>query len=773
MQRIYIKGYEPMNFPDEMSQPEIKIVIDKMIAGKVGVQEPVKPPSMLETAGSAAMSGITSPAARAFASGAVLGADRPINALASSAGTYFNQPNDANKKSFPQLMSENMAQEKNNDAQRAQGDPVGTIAGNVLSYLTPGSGAHALFMLGAKAAGLIKGASTVAKIGRLATAGAGGVGAAEGTHSLLNAPTSISNPMTYAHTIADVVPQAAIAGAIGPAQMGIGKIVGPALAQITKTPLEAMQKYGGAVRELLDAIGKAKIGAVPITGPLAPPVNAAAIRAASRQEGNIAANILSTASQPIPEKAAADAAAKGIYSLVNIDKTRNLMQAIVDRGAKAPSEEATVKAAEMWLKKYVPTGTTSVFQMKPSPKGMDPHAQADAFMADLTDEDQITNAFREWATREPVTKSSTPTPKVNATEPTPPSAPVVIPEAINPSGTVEQQIAYARNHLPPGVTIDEFNADVAAYEKNIERHNKAWEQYRQDKVENPRAAAGNANVDDMLMPGYDFEDKYGIVNPPKETNILSDAEMPVKSKSASTPAKANFDLITETPDISTQLAIELKKTLQEEGKAAYNNAAAPAYLRLLTQAARETRFAIERAAQSSGRQDYVDNMRILAQKMGAISAIKRSLGNAIDVQPAVAQRLVETINAVNKTAKLFSSRLAVFDKQFGTDFVNQAKFAHTARQLGPKGSPRLLPEINHALAPALIAGVAGTGYYRTKDPHWLALAALTSPRLATEAIGVAGTPAAQKIIPILASQIARYVNQTTTQPTIGSINKKR
>ena len=107
-------------------------------------------------------------------------------------------------------------------------------------------------------------------------------------------------------------------------------------------------------------------------------------------------------------------------------------------------------------------------------------------------------------------------------------------------------------------------------------------------------------------------------------------------------------------------------------------------------ALKETRKDIKDALiQTAKGTEYETQMQDVAKKLDALDKIKQVVGKTSDTREARAESIVRNINNLGKEKK--REWLKDFENVFGGDYLNQAKMAQLAEQMGNEGKGSLLP----------------------------------------------------------------------------------
>lgn len=133
------------------------------------------------------------------------------------------------------------------------------------------------------------------------------------------------------------------------------------------------------------------------------------------------------------------------------------------------------------------------------------------------------------------------------------------------------------------------------------------------------------------------------------------------------------------------------------------------------------------SADASGVPEYADKMRSLAQKYKAADKLEQFLGKSAQTREARQESFVANLFGKNKKDRVRA--VQGIQDLFGGDFLNDAKNAHLAAQLGEDGRASLLPtqSTGRALLGVAAAPLTAGGSL-----------ALTSPRLAAGALATSG-----------------------------------
>ena len=181
----------------------------------------------------------------------------------------------------------------------------------------------------------------------------------------------------------------------------------------------------------------------------------------------------------------------------------------------------------------------------------------------------------------------------------------------------------------------------------------------------------------------------------------------------------------------------LKQIFQQEAKGAYGYEGSPEYQQLMKELGAMTRNQIQSFAKREGKTVYIKNMADISKKLNVVKGLKKFIGREVDIQPErAAQKLSRTFEK-GAHNKIFLKRLKEFDKEFGTNFEDDALLMKSAADLSPSGQP---PLIRAGIAPLSTVG-SGIGAMYTGRPEMLAglLAPYAlSPRMASLAISGLG-----------------------------------
>lgn len=212
---------------------------------------------------------------------------------------------------------------------------------------------------------------------------------------------------------------------------------------------------------------------------------------------------------------------------------------------------------------------------------------------------------------------------------------------------------------------------------------------------------------------------------------------------------------------------ELKKSFQDVASKYYGTDNAPAYINAVKGAGHEARQSLLDAAKISGVPEYGEKMATVADKIKTAEQLNSFLGNVLESKPLVAQRMFETLQ--HKGAKNLEklATLQKFDEQFGTDFMQQADNAITAKRLGKSGTPALLTQLRTGFAntPLLIGGAAaGSLGYLSGEPKYSLLGILGGALATSPAVWTAGMQTGR-----IASKAADAAMRAA--PDLGNISK--
>lgn len=159
------------------------------------------------------------------------------------------------------------------------------------------------------------------------------------------------------------------------------------------------------------------------------------------------------------------------------------------------------------------------------------------------------------------------------------------------------------------------------------------------------------------------------------------------------------------------------------------------YVSALKEARHQMADDLAKTAEASGRPEYAEAMRSMAQKLRKADDLKTFLGKSAQTREQRAESFISTLFGKNKEER--RRAVQAMGEIFGEDFLEQSKLANLAAELGDDGRAGLLPRQftgRAALGPALGAGL---GYAAGIAPATPAFA-LSSPRIAAGALELAG-----------------------------------
>lgn len=202
---------------------------------------------------------------------------------------------------------------------------------------------------------------------------------------------------------------------------------------------------------------------------------------------------------------------------------------------------------------------------------------------------------------------------------------------------------------------------------------------------------------------------------------------------------------------------EFKRDMQRAAEDAFGKETNH-YLTNLKIGSRVARMSIEEAARAKGGEAgklYVDLMGRAAGKVSLLKFMGRQLGNSVEVQEKRAEGFISNIFGKNKT--VVQQRLADLDSKFGTNFLEQARNANYAKELGPNGVPQMLSThpTGRSLIGMALGGAAGA-----------AVGAVTgdSPKTGALIGAVASSPRAGAMMLGASSQITGFVRRMVANP---------
>lgn len=113
------------------------------------------------------------------------------------------------------------------------------------------------------------------------------------------------------------------------------------------------------------------------------------------------------------------------------------------------------------------------------------------------------------------------------------------------------------------------------------------------------------------------------------------------------------------------------------------------YVTALKEARHQMASDLATTAEQSGKPEYVDAMRSMAQKLRKADDLKTFLGKSAQTREQRAESFVSTLFGKNKEER--RKAVQAMGEIFGQDFLNESKLANLAAELGPEGKAGLLP----------------------------------------------------------------------------------
>lgn len=162
------------------------------------------------------------------------------------------------------------------------------------------------------------------------------------------------------------------------------------------------------------------------------------------------------------------------------------------------------------------------------------------------------------------------------------------------------------------------------------------------------------------------------------------------------------------------------------------------YVSALKEARHQMADDLATTAEASGKPEYVDAMRSMAQKLRKADDLKAFLGKSAQTREQRAESFISTLFGKNKEER--RKAVAAMGEIFGEDFLAESKLAGLAAELGDEGKAGLLPRQftgRSALGPSLAVLSGSFGPLGAALPPL----ALASPRIAAgtlEAARLAG-----------------------------------
>lgn len=164
------------------------------------------------------------------------------------------------------------------------------------------------------------------------------------------------------------------------------------------------------------------------------------------------------------------------------------------------------------------------------------------------------------------------------------------------------------------------------------------------------------------------------------------------------------------------------------------------YVSALKEARHQMADDLTATAEASGRPEYVEAMRSMAQKLRKADDLASFLGKSAQTREQRAESFVANLFGKNKEER--RRAVAAMGEIFGEDFLQEAKLASMAAELGEGGKASLMPRQFNGRS--LLAPLAGgsLGYALGGEEGGAIGLALGSPRLASGALRLSGGAAA-------------------------------
>jgi hypothetical protein len=176
------------------------------------------------------------------------------------------------------------------------------------------------------------------------------------------------------------------------------------------------------------------------------------------------------------------------------------------------------------------------------------------------------------------------------------------------------------------------------------------------------------------------------------------------------------------------------------------------YVTALKEARHQMADDLATTAEASGRPEYVEAMRAMAQKLRKADDLKSFLGKSAQTREQRAESFISTLYGKNKEER--RKAVAAMGEIFGEDFLADAKLTSLAAELGPEGKAALMPRqfTGRSLLGPLAGGALG---YSVGGQEGGAIGlALGSPRLAGMALDASGGLARDLSRPALQKTLA-------------------
>lgn len=255
-----------------------------------------------------------------------------------------------------------------------------------------------------------------------------------------------------------------------------------------------------------------------------------------------------------------------------------------------------------------------------------------------------------------------------------------------------------------------------------------------------KAKPGNIRPD--LKSGYDrlnsewapwLEKQLGVTAA-KPSTVTTQQVASITTRSGGN-LQTGFQRTTEVPapktvTVSPARLRQAIDDLQDAAKKAYGVESGPVMELIKEGAARaRTELLVHAGKQGEIGQTYVGLMEKVAEKRALVNQIKGFLGRTSETRDKNAERFVTNLFGKNRT--FIEAKMTEFDQKFGTNFVELARAARFARELGPKGKPNVFS--NLTTGKSLLSTVTGGAI--AGPPGAVVGAAIGSPALGASVIG--------------------------------------
>jgi len=200
----------------------------------------------------------------------------------------------------------------------------------------------------------------------------------------------------------------------------------------------------------------------------------------------------------------------------------------------------------------------------------------------------------------------------------------------------------------------------------------------------------------------------------------------------------------ETGNIPAAKFREIRKEIDDLVGDAFGKESSK-YLTALKEARHQMADDLTATAEASGRPEYVEAMRSMAQKLRKADDLKSFLGKSAQTREQRAESFVSTLYGKNKEER--RKAVAAMGEIFGEDFLAEAKLTNLAAELGPEGKAALMPR--QFTGRSLLGPLAGgaLGYSLGGQEGGAVGLALGSPRLAGLALSGSGVGARALSLP--------------------------